>query len=46
VAALASFLDAIGGHDFDILLWSVILSSAVVLGVLLWARARFKEAAS
>lgn len=45
-AAVASFLNAIGGNDFDVLLWTVILSSAAVLGVLLWARARFKEAAA
>ncbi len=46
VAAVACFLDAIGGHDFDVLLWTIIFSSAAVLGTLLWARARFKEAAS
>jgi hypothetical protein len=46
VAALACFLQAVGRHDFDVLLWTIIISSGTVLAVLLWARARFKEAAS
>ena len=46
VASLACLFDAIGTRDFDVLLWTVIFSSAAVLGALLWARARFKEAAS
>ena len=46
VATLACVLHAIGGHDFNATLWIVILSSGAVLAVLLWARARFKEAAS
>lgn len=45
-ASLACFLHAVGSHDFDVLLWTVIISSGAVLAVLLWARARFKEAAS
>lgn len=46
IAALASLLHEIGWHDSNTTLWTIIISSGAVLGVLLWARARFKEAAS
>jgi hypothetical protein len=46
VALLASFLEATGLNDFTVTLWIVLLSSGAVLAVLLWARARFKEAVS
>ena len=46
VSALICALHAIGWHDFDATLWIVILSSAAVLAVLLWARTRFREAVS
>jgi hypothetical protein len=45
-ASLACLLHDLGWHDFDATLWIVVLSSAAVLGVLLFARARFKEPVS
>ena len=46
IATLACLLHEIGWNDSNTTLWTIILSSGAVLGVLLWARARFKEAAS
>jgi len=46
VSTLICALHAIGWRDFDATLWIVLLSSAAVLAVLLWARARFREAVS
>lgn len=46
ISVLASLLHAIGGSDFNATLLLIIISSGAVLGTLLWARARFKEASS
>ncbi len=46
IASLVSFLELIGSGAFDLTLWIVILSSGAVIAALLWARARFKQAAS
>ena len=46
VASLACFMQAVGRHDFDSFLWTVIISAGAVLAVHLLARARIKEAAS
>lgn len=45
VASLIAFMAAIGANG-DLCLWIVLLSSAAVIAVLLWARAHFKEAAA
>lgn len=46
IASLASFLELIGGGSFNATLMIVIMSSGAVIAALLWARARFKQAAS
>ncbi len=46
VSALICTLHAIGWSDSDLTLWVVVLSSSAVIAVLLWARARFREAVS
>lgn len=45
IASISTFLNELGRHVFEITMWTIILSSAAVIALLLWARARFKETA-
>lgn len=46
IATLVAFLELVGNGGSDFTLWVVLLSAGASLTVLLWARSRFKEAAS